>query len=684
MTHGGVMTAFYVVLVTVCLPSLVAIAQTPVSTEPLTITITAGRLANTLADTPAAASVLTGDALHGARQQLGLDEVLAGVPGVFAVNRYNFAQDLRLSIRGFGARANFGIRGVRIFIDGIPATTPDGQSSIDDIDLATLQRIEIIRGPAGALYGPSSGGVLSLQTQTSTPNPNAAGSLKTAAYGVRELRFNGNESHGNFAYALNISQLDIAGYRALSAAERTLLNGRFDYTGTANELTATLAVLDAPLAQDAGGLTAEQVRADPRQAAPLNLRFDTGESVRQQRLGLHSRHALVDGAELRLSSYFVQRDFANRLPFNSIELDRRFGGAGVEYQRESTWLGKGGRLLLGLDLDYQDDARRRRENLDGVAGNSNFNQRERVMNGGIFMVREQQLLQQLRMDIGLRYDRLRIAADDRFLSDGDDSDAVSFAHWSPSFALLGQPGSATRLYVRIATGFETPTTTELARSDGSGGFNNTLQPARSVNYELGTRVMLMPWLHIEAALFQIDIDDQLLPFEISALPGRFAFENAGRSRNRGVETALSLGEYTGWGLQLAYTYADFRFIKFTDTNSVALDGNYLPGVPSQLFNLELRYRHRSGIYAAFETRYSGRYYADNLNTVEVASSINSGLRLSYQHRIDHWRLNISGGINNLLNASYYANVRLNARAGRYFEPAPGRHGYLALRLGRDF
>ncbi len=172
---------------------LVAAAQTPASAQPLTITITAGRLANTLADTPAAASVLTDDALHGGRQQLGLDEVLAGVPGVFAVNRYNFAQDLRLAIRGFGARANFGIRGVRIFIDGIPATTPDGQSSIDDIDLATLQRIEIIRGPAGALYGPSAGGVLSLETQRSNkPNPNAAGSLKSGAYGVRELRFKGN------------------------------------------------------------------------------------------------------------------------------------------------------------------------------------------------------------------------------------------------------------------------------------------------------------------------------------------------------------------------------------------------------------------------------------------------------------------------------------------------------------
>ncbi|VAW85117.1 TonB-dependent receptor [hydrothermal vent metagenome] len=671
----------YIVLLIACLP-FVAAAQ---SSEPLRITITAGRLDNTLAEMPAAASVLTEDALHGARQKLGLDEVLAGVPGVFAVNRYNFAQDLRLSIRGFGARANFGIRGVRILIDGIPATTPDGQSSVDDIDLETLERIEIIRGPAGALYGPSAGGVLSLETGHSMAAPYADVSVTSGAYGVRGIRFKSNNTHGNFGYALNVSRLNIDGYRVQSAVVRDLFNGRFDYNlRNGGELTTTVALLDAPLAQDAGGLTAEQARTDPRQAAPLNLRFDTGESVRQQRLGLHSRHPLADGAELRLSGYFVQRDFANRLPFNSIELDRRFGGMGMEYQRETQWSGLFGRLLLGFDLDYQNDERRRRENLDGVAGNIRFNQRERVMNSGIFLAHEQQMTQQVRLDVGLRYDRLRIKADDRFLSDGDDSDAISFTRWSPSIALLVKTGKTTRFYIRTATGFETPTTTELARPDGSGGFNSTLKPATSVNYELGARVMLAPNLNLEVALFQIDVDEQLVPFEIAASPGRFAFENAGRSRNRGLETALSLGEYTGWGLQLAYTYSDFRFIKFTDKNSLALDANNLPGVPAHLLNLEFRYRHSSGIYAAFETRYTGRYYADSLNTVEITSSLNSGLRLSYQHRAGRWQFNIAGGVNNLFGENYNANVRLNATAGRYFEPAPGRHGYVRLKVGRDF
>jgi len=672
---------YYITLLTICLP-FVAVA--PASSEPLQITITAGRLDNTVEDMPAAASVLTEDALHGGRQQLGLDEALAGVPGIFAVNRYNFAQDLRLSIRGFGARANFGIRGVRILIDGIPATTPDGQSSIDDIDLDMLQRIEIIRGPAGALYGPAAGGVLSMETRRDTAGPYIEGGIKSAAYGMRDVSLKGSNTYGNVAYAVNVSQLEIEGYRAQSAADRTLFNGRFDYVGNDRELTATLALLDAPLAQDAGGLTAEQVRADPRQAAPLSLRFDTGESVRQQRFGLQSRQSLADGAELRLRGYVVQRDFANRLPFNRIEFDRWFGGAGVEYQRETRWQGSAGRLLLGLDLDYQDDDRRRRANVDGIAGNIRFDQRERVINNGVFIVHEQSLTAQLRLDIGLRYDRLRIEADDRFLGDGDDSDAITFEHWSPSVAILGEPSAATRLYARIATGFETPTTTELARADGSGGFNTGLKPATSVNYELGVRTMFAENVRIEAALFQINVDDQLVPFEIATSPGRFAFENAGRSRNCGLEAMLSLGKYTGWGLKLVYTYSDFRFIEFTDKDSQALDGNNLPGIPAHLANLELRYRYSSRTSVAFEARYVGRYYADNLNNTEVASSINSGLRLSHHYPVGSWQFNVSGGINNLFDERYYANVRLNAFGGRYFEPAPGRHGYVAIKAGRDF
>ena len=664
--------------------TLPALAEPSQEYKPLLIEITSGRLDNSLEDVAASASVVDREQIHAARQQLGLDEALVTVPGVFTLNRYNFAQDLRLSIRGFGARANFGIRGVRILIDDIPATTPDGQSSVDDIELSSLERMEIIRGPSSALYGASAGGVLSMESERGSGPPRIETQIKGGAYDFRDYRLKTSGEYQRFAYALNLSRLSLDGYRQQSATERTLFNARFDYAlASDGELTATLAVLDSPQAQDPGGLTAEQVIADPRQAAPLNLRFDTGESVRQQRVGLRLIQPLSDKEELRLRGFLVQRDFSNRLPFNAIELDRVFGGGGVEYLRNDKWLGTPGRVLLGIDLDYQNDQRQRRENLDGLKGQTTFDQRERVSGGGVFIAREQQLTTRLRLDIGLRYDWLRIAADDHFLSDGDDSATVRFSQWSPSIALLLHANTATQYYARIATGFETPTTTELAHPVG-GGFDATLQSETSLSYEVGVRSRLSPLVRVEAAVFHIDIDDQLVPFEIDTAPGRFAFSNAGRSLNRGLEAALTLGKSTGWQLRSAYTYSDFRYVDFTDQSSAQLDGKQLPGIPTHQLNSELTYRNTTGIHAALETQYIGRYYADSGNDVEIVSYLVSGLRMGYQYTFKHGQINTFAGINNLFDKRYNANVRLNANAGRYFEPAPPRHGYAGVSISRDF
>lgn len=676
----------YLLLLTLLLSvTLSARAQTKPSDEPLTIIITSGRLENPLAAMPTSVSIIDHKALQEGHQQLSLSETLTSVPGVFTLNRYNFAQDLRLSIRGSGARANFGIRGVRVLVDGIPATTPDGQTTLDDVDLANLEHIEVIRGPAGALYGPASGGILSLETKQQKGRiPLVLGSTTGSAYGFREHRFKGNGATNNMTYSINMSHMALDGYRAQSAAKRDLLNGRVDYfLSSGGNITATFSTLDSPLAQDPGGLTASEAEQQPTQAAPFNVRFDTGESVRQQRFGLTSQHPLSHSSELRLRGHYVHRDFSNRLPFNAIELERHFGGIGVEYINDNSWVGAPGRALLGVDIDLQDDDRRRRNNLDGIVGDLNFHQREQVTNVGVFISREHNVSEQLRLDIGLRYDRLHIKADDQFTIDGDNSDRITYSQWSPSLALLQQLSHHTQFYGRVATGFDTPTTTELARPDGAGGFNNSLKAESTLSYELGLRSDPYPILHTEVALFESHLKNQLVPFEIHASPGRFAYENSGRSRNRGIEAALSLGQPVGWGLQLTYTYSQFKYVDFRDQNGVILNGNRLPGIPKNLANIELRYRNHSGLFTAFATRYTSHYYADNLNHVKVPSSTVSDLRLSYQRDANAWQFHVTAGINNLFDESYYDNIRLNATGGRYFEPAPPRHGYIRISIGRN-
>jgi iron complex outermembrane receptor protein len=664
-------------------PSATALASEPEVLDPVVVTAT--RLEGDAGDRSAAVSVIDAATIRDGRQLLGLDEALGGVPGVYAQGRYNFAQDLRLSVRGLGARASFGIRGLRIFVDGVPATTPDGQSSVDDIDLAGLERIEVLRGPSGALYGSAAGGVLSLASEAPVEASFAEARLGAGEFGARQYRVLGSWAGEDQGALASVSRESIDGHRVNAQAERSLLNAR--WTGAAGEhtrLDATLALLDAPTAQDPGGLTAEQVAEDPGQAAPINLRFDTGEVVRQQRLGLTSRTAVGEDSELRLRAYAVARDFSNKLPFNATELDRRYGGLGLEYARSRDWLGRPARTLVGADLDLQDDDRLRRDNDDGVLGAVNFQQREQVESLGLFALHEQALAEAWRLDLGLRYDWLDLQARDAFLADGDDSGRTRFDQLSPSLGLAYLPGPSWNAYARIASAFETPTTTELARADGGGGFNADLEPETAWNYELGLRARPQPNLRMELAAFLIEIRDQLVPREIVGSPGRFSYENAGRSRNLGLEAALGLGGRTGWGLELAYTLQDFRYRRFTDADGVVLDGKRVPGVPRYLLNAALSYRAPAGWYATLEGRRVGELFAEDENAVPVDAYALADLRLGYRGATAAWDYGVYAGVNNLFDADYNANVRINARGGRYFEPAPGRNLYLGLNAARYF
>jgi iron complex outermembrane receptor protein len=649
--------------------------------EPVVIEST--RVGQSLDEVPAAVSVVDRDEIQQGRQQLGLDESLTGVPGVFAQNRYNAAQDLRISIRGFGARSSFGIRGIRILVDGIPLTGPDGQSNVDDVDIGSLERIEVLRGPAGSLYGASAGGVLSLYTEDGGGEPFAEARASAGSYGFQQYQLKAGGEAGATAYRVNASVEDLDGYRDQSATSRRLLNGKLQHRwDTDSDLTATWSVLHSPKAQDPGGLTAEQAKEDPRQAAPINQLFDTGERVQQQRLGLSYRLARSDGGELRLRGYGVHRDFENKLPFSAVELDRIVLGGGLEYTRQTRIAGRTGRLLLGFDLDGQDDDRVRRENDQGAIGDKIQDQRERVDGQGAFGQLEQDLGARLRLDLGLRYDRVGIDVDDRFLADGDDSGDTDFGAWSPSIALSWAALEQTRLYARIASAFETPTTTELAAPDGGGGLNEDLDPQRSINYELGARGMAGASLGYELAVFYIDVDDEIVPFEIPGSPGRFAFENAGRSTYRGLESAVSLPIFDDLTARLAYTYSDFRFDRFTDRNGLDLDGNRVPGVPRHLLNLALSYRDTAGRYATWETRYVGETDVNNENSAQADAYWLTDLRAGYDRQFGGWLVGVFAGVNNLFDASYNANLRLNATGGRYFEPAPERNLYAGLSLFR--
>lgn len=670
-------------------------AQAPAAAPPLEeIVVTATRLEKTLDQVAGAVSVVGAEDIQLGRQQLGLDESLARVPGVFMQDRYNFAQDLRIAIRGFGARANFGIRGIKILVDGIPETLPDGQGQVDSIDLGAARQIEVIRGPSSTLYGNASGGVIAITTEAAPEIPYLETRLSTGADGFHKLQVKGGAQtdHGNYFLSVSDSALD--GYRDHSRAENTELTarGRFDLGGSRKLLTV-VNYTDQPVSDDPGGVPASLAASDPTAAWPGNTAFDAGEALTQTRLGLVYSMSLGEHQSLSARSYYVSRDFSNKLPGvpsvgvasgGMVNLDRRFTGGGLSYSREGSWRGMPNRLIAGFDSDDQNDDRQRFDNVLGVRGAQTLSQNEHVTSTGVFFQDELSLTDSMTLSAGLRYDDVVFDVTDHFLADGNDSGRRSLGDTSPMLGLSVRLSPRLDVYGTYSTAFETPTTTEFNRPDGGGGFNPNLDPQYASNVEVGLRSELTARQHLELALFRIDVKDELIPFEVPTSPGRDYFVNAGKSRRYGLELSYVAHPTDRLRATFSYTYSDFYFTRFVDANGADFSGNTMPGSAKDVVFGELRYTHPSGWYGAWDALYVGQQYADNANTVTSPSYTLANLRFGFEREVGAVVIAPFIGINNLLDQSYYANVRLNAFGGRYFEPGPPRESYGGVSIRHSF
>jgi iron complex outermembrane receptor protein len=649
-------------------------------------TVRSHRIPEDLVEVPAAVGVVDGAEARLVRQQLALDEALHRVPGLFVQNRNNFAQDLRISTRGFGARSSFGIRGVKLYVDGIPATLPDGQTQVDDIEIGAIQHIEVMRGPASSLYGPAAGGVIGIFSDEPPEQPFVEGRLSFGSYGFQRYQLQGGGQLKRFGATLNGSHTRIDGYREQSRARSSLLHSKLVVDiDTSSDLSLVVGAVHSPLAEDAGGLTRQEVEEDRHQASPRNLLFDAGESVDQQRLGLVYRKSFGAAHEVAARGYGLHRDFDNRLPFvtgGSVDLGRIVAGGGAGYAWTHQVFERANRLALGFDVDAQRDRRKRFDNDFGTRGPLGFDQDEDVTGVGVYLQDRLELGWDLDLVAGARYDRVEFDVTDRYLADGDDSGRTHFDDVSPAVGLLWSPLSALHLYFDFSTSFETPTTTELANPSGGGGFNRSLQPARARNLEIGAKGLLPGRLRYGLALFHIAVEDELVPFERSDMPGRIFFQNAGESTRRGLELDLTAEPITGLTATLAYTFSDFRFDRYQTPQGV-FDGNRLPGVPKHLLFAELAARHPSGLWIAWEARYVGAFFANDANTVRTDPYWVSSLRLGHTLRVRRLEISPFFGVNNLFDEDYEDNVRINAAAGRYFEPAPTRNVYggVTIRYG---
>ena len=652
------------------------------------------RLSRTVSSTPMSISVVSQEEIQLGRQQLALDEALASVPGLFMQNRYNFAQDLRVSIRGFGARSAFGIRGIKILVDGIPLTVADGQGQVDTIDLGATKQVEVIRGPSSALYGNAAGGVISVTSEDGPETPFASMRITGGEYGYQKLAVKTGGQTENINYFLSLSDSQIDGYRDHSEAENTQFTGRVNFDlGQDRDWLFILNHTDQPVSNDPGGVDLSQATSDPASARGRNVDFDTGETVTQTRLGTIYTTPLGSSGELSVRGYVDSREFLAKLPqfpvADSVDLDRKFSGFGISYAHDSFLGSIPSRFLIGFDLDDQDDERKRRINNLGVIGALTFDQREEVTSKGIFAQNELALTDQMQLTLGVRYDQVDFSVTDHYLSDGDDSGSRELDDISPMVGLAYQLNDNTSLYSTVSTSFETPTTTEFANPAGGGGFNPMVEPQKATNYEFGLRGIAPASTSYQLAIFKTDVKDELISYDAN---GRDFFQNAGESGRTGIELSAKSQLTDRIESTVSMSYGDFSFDSFQVLSFDAMNnatvtgdfsGNRIPGTVEKLAYVELSYRDPKGWYSAIDFTYTGDQFANNSNTVNVEAYTLANWRIGADYQVGTTVLSPFIGINNLSDENYYSNIRINAFGGRYYEAAPGRNVYGGIELRLD-
>lgn len=648
-----------------------------------TVTLRVPRLSGTLLSKPMAISSIERSAIFEAQQQLSVNEYLNEVPGLFALNPGNFAQDLRVSIRGFGARSSFGIRGVKILVDGVPETTPDGQGQTDNLDLGIVDRIEIIRGPSSGLFGNASGGVISIATQDKVVTPFFEAGATFGDFNMQQYQLKTGLKSGRTHYIFHVTDTQTDGYRENSGMKSSMLNAQALHEfGEESSLKFILNYTDSPVADDAGGINAEAVLENRRQARDQNLNFQAGEAIDQLKMAAILKHQRIN-----TNIFYTKRNFYGRLPFENggiVDLKRDYFGHSFQYNlldydpEEKDKFGH--RLQLGYSLAQQADQRERLQNLLGQAGASSFNQLESFANLGIFLLEELRLRNGWSAMLSIRYDWNKLSAEDRFLQDGDDSGEVRLSAFNPSIGINYLLGPSTHLYSQFSTSFETPTLSELSNSpDGQGGFNEDLAPQKARNLEMGVKGIIDGKLQYDLAYFFIRTQDEIVTYEIADFPGRDFFRNAGETIRNGVETQVNYAFSKHWRLNLTYTYSDFVYEAFVNGGN-DLSGRQLPGIPRHLGSASLRYIRPAGFFARIQSRFVGKSFVSDGNAAFEPSYTLVNLNMGYKVEAGRWIITPFGGINNLMDASYSDNIRINAFGGRFYEPAPGINVFGGLRL----
>ena len=683
-----------------------ASAQTaPQQLDP--VVISAERSRTSTFDAPAAISAVTRETIDNGGLQVNLSEVLNRVPGITVLNRQNYAQDLQLSIRGFGSRSTFGIRGVRLIVDGIPATMPDGQGQASNIALGSAQRIEVLRGPLAQLYGNAAGGVVQVFTEADATTPTLTFNAGFGPYDQVKLGARFAAGGASDSVVLDTSHYRTDGYRDHSLARRDQINGKWTHDASRDtRFSLVVNVLDQPLSQDPLGLTRAAWEENPRQAAAAATLQDARKTVAQQQIGGVLEHRLSEATALTARLYFGTRELDNALsiplgpqqaPTSSggiVAFTRGYSGLGAQLAHTVKFdAGRALRLVGGLELDRVNEARQGYINDGGVQGALKRDEDNTVENDDLFVQAAFDWNTAFTTTAGLRSSKVRFRSDDHFIVPGnpDDSGGVDYSATNPVLGLTWRASPTLNLYANAGRGFETPTFTELAyRPGGATGLNTELRASRSRHAELGAKWKIADGHRLDAAVFDIRTNDEIVVDTNAG--GRSTFKNAGRTSRRGLELQY-LGQLgADWRTTLALTALRARFdedfVSGRGPAAVTIPaGNRLPGTPERSAFAELVWTPKAawgGFNAGIELVHVGKLYVNDANADAAPASTVVNLRAGLAQQAGAWKFRQLLRLDNAADKTYAGSVIVNEANQRFFEPALPRNWLLALTAQVEF
>jgi iron complex outermembrane recepter protein len=678
------------------------------------LVVTATRVAESSADLPVSVDRVDRRAIAEGQLQVNLSESLITVPGVSVQSRQNYAQDLQISVRGFGARSSFGVRGIRLYADGIPGTMPDGQGQFSQFDLGSADHIEVLRGPFSALYGNSSGGVIAIFTEDAKPGYLLDGTAEYGTFNTQRYAVKTEGDDGVVNYVVDAAHFQTDGYRFHSDAERDNFNAKLRFaTSDTSKLTFVVNVVDTPSVQDPLGLTRAQLAADPRQAGAGAIQFNTRKSLDQEQVGVVYDDKLSANDDLSVLLYTGHRattqfqaiplatqQNAPLYPGGVIDLDRAFWGIDAHVTDAREVAGTPLQVVAGINYDDLAEARKGFQNYSGaelgVEGAVRRDEANHVYDFDQYVQAQWDPDARWRVIAGVRNNLVEVSSHGHIpVLDGADS-SVRYTSVNPVGGITFRASSAVNLYGSYGKGFETPTLNDLAyRSvDGSlPGLNFGLKPARSDNYEAGIKAG-DEHLRANLAAFYIKTVDELAVLQNSG--GRTVAQNVGATNRRGMELATDATWAGGFSGRLAYTYiravvgqayasciaapcnplANPRGPLPANYKTVAA-GDHLPAVPMNSLYVGLTWRYAPlGFSTTLETQGRAQIYADDRNSDAAAAFWVANLRAGFEQETRHWRFSEFARLDNLADRAYVGSVIVNETNSRFFEAAPGRTAYI--------